>query len=68
MSETNVETNCLDIIEQLRFDRDKYIGMWRAQCRITEQTMKERDAALGGARDEMRQRQADELRRICEEG
>ena len=44
MSETNVEpTNCLDIIEQLRFDRDKYIGMWRSQCQITEQVMKERD-------------------------
>ena len=48
MSETNAEpTNCLDIIEQLRYDRDKYIGMWRAQCRITEQTMKERDAIRG---------------------
>ena len=44
MSETNVEpTNCLDIIEQLRYDRDKYISMWRSQCLITEQTMKERD-------------------------
>jgi len=44
MSETNVEpTNCLDIIEQLRYDRDKYIGMWRSQCQITEQVMKERD-------------------------
>ena len=45
MSETNVETNCLDIIEQLKFDRDKYIGMWRSQCQITEQVMKERDDA-----------------------
>ena len=63
MSETNVEpTNCLDIIEQLRFDRDKYIGMWRAQCRITEQVMKERDAA----RDAVRAKQEAELRRICE--
>ena len=67
MSETNVETNCLDIIEQLRYDRDKYIGMWRSQCQITEQVMKERDAAWA-ARGEMRQRQEAELRRICEEG
>ena len=44
MSETNVEpTNCLDIIEQLRHDRDKYIGMWRRQCTIAEEIMKERD-------------------------
>ena len=43
MSETNVETNCLDIIEQLRYDRDKYIGMWRSQCNIAEEVMKERD-------------------------
>jgi len=44
MSETNVEpTNCLDIIEQLRYDRDKYIGMWRSQCTIAEEIMKERD-------------------------
>ena len=64
MSETNVETNCLDIIEQLRYDRDKYIGMWRSQCQITEQVMKERDAA----RDAARAKQAAELRRICEEG
>lgn len=69
MSETNVEpTNCLDIIEQLRFDRDKYLGMWRSQCQITEQVMKERDAARASiARDEMRRRQEAELRRICEE-
>lgn len=37
------DENCLDIIEQLKFDRDKYIGMWRSQCQITEQVMKERD-------------------------
>ena len=44
MSETNVEpTNCLDIIEQLRYDRDKYIGMWRSQCTIAEEVMRERD-------------------------
>ena len=44
MSETNVEpTNCLDIIEQLRYDLDKYIGMWRSQCTIAEEVMKERD-------------------------
>ena len=34
---------CLDIIEQLRYDRDKYIGMWRSQCNIAEEVMKERD-------------------------
>ena len=44
MSETNVDpTNCLDIIEQLRYDRDKYIGMWRRQCNIAEEVMRERD-------------------------
>jgi len=44
MSETNVEpTNCLYIIEQLRHDRDKYLGMWRSQCNIAEEVMKERD-------------------------
>ena len=37
------EENYLEMIEQLKFDRDKYIGMWRSQCLITEQTMKERD-------------------------
>ena len=55
MSETNVETNCLDIIEQLRFDRDKYIGMWRSQCTIAEEVMKERDcltAKLAEVREE----------------
>ena len=34
---------CLDIIEQLRYDLDKYIGMWRSQCNIAEEVMKERD-------------------------
>ena len=37
------EGDCLEMIEQLRHDRDKYIGMWRSQCQITEQVMKERD-------------------------
>ena len=27
----------------VKHDRDKYIGMWRSQCQITEQVMKERD-------------------------
>ena len=35
--------NYLEMVEQLRHDRDKYIGMWRSQCQITEQVMKERD-------------------------
>ena len=56
MSETNVDpTNCLDIIEQLRYDRDKYIGMWRSQCNIAEEVMKERDrykAALAEVMEE----------------
>lgn len=56
MGETNVEqTNCLDIIEQLRYDRDKYIGMWRSQCNIAEEVMKERDrykAALAKVMEE----------------
>ena len=56
MSETNVEpTNCLYIIEQLRHDRDKYLGMWRSQCNIAEEVMKERDrykAALAEAIEE----------------
>ena len=58
------EENYLEMIEQLKFDRDKYIGMWRSQCQITEQVMKERDAA----RDAVRAKQEAELRRICEEG
>ena len=58
------DENYLEMIEQLKFDRDKYIGMWRSQCQITEQVMKERDAA----RDAARAKQAAELRRICEEG
>ena len=44
MSETNVEpTNYLEMVEQLRHDRDKYIGMWRSQCTIAEEVMQERD-------------------------
>ena len=46
---------CLDIIEQLRYDLDKYIGMWRSQCNIAEEVMKERDrykAALAEAIEE----------------
>ena len=46
---------CLDIIEQLRYDLDKYIGMWRRQCNIAEEVMKERDrykAALAEAMEE----------------
>ena len=44
MSETNVEpTNYLEMVEQLRHDRDKYIGMWRSQCNIAEEVMRERD-------------------------
>ena len=46
---------CLDIIEQLRYDLDKYIGMWRSQCNIAEEVMKERDrykAALAEAMEE----------------
>ena len=58
------DENYLEMIEQLKFDRDKYIGMWRSQCQITEQVMKERDAA----RDAVRAKQEAELRRICEEG
>ena len=37
------EVNYLEMIEQLRYDRDKYIGMWRSQCTIAEEVMKERD-------------------------
>ena len=37
------EENYLEMIEQLRHDRDKYIGMWRSQCTIAEEVMKERD-------------------------
>ena len=47
-------TNCLDIIEQLRYDRDKYIGMWRRQCNIAEEVIRERDrltAELAEARE-----------------
>ena len=35
--------NYLERIEQLRYDLDKYIGMWRSQCNIAEEVMKERD-------------------------
>ena len=35
--------NYLEMVEQLRYDRDKYIGMWRSQCNIAEEVMKERD-------------------------
>lgn len=35
--------NYLELIEQLRHDRDKYIGMWRSQCTIAEEVMRERD-------------------------
>ena len=37
------EGNYLEMIEQLRYDLDKYIGMWRSQCTIAEEVMKERD-------------------------
>lgn len=37
------EENYLEMIEQLRHDRDKYIGMWRSQCNIAEEVMRERD-------------------------
>ena len=37
------EGNYLEMIEQLRHDRDKYIGMWRSQCNIAEEVMRERD-------------------------
>ena len=37
------EENYQERIEQLRHDRDKYIGMWRSQCTIAEEVMKERD-------------------------
>ena len=37
------DENYLERIEQLKFDRDKYIEMWCFQCQITEQVMKERD-------------------------
>ena len=37
------DENYLELIEQLRFDRDKYIGMWRSQCNIAEEVMRERD-------------------------
>jgi len=37
------DENYLEMIEQLRYDRDKYIGMWRSQCNIAEEVMKERD-------------------------
>ena len=37
------DENYQDRIEQIRHDRDKYIGMWRSQCTIAEEVMKERD-------------------------
>ena len=37
------DENYQERIEQLRHDRDKYIGMWRSQCTIAEEVMKERD-------------------------
>ena len=37
------EGDCLEMIEQLRHDRDKYLGMWRSQCNIAEEVMRERD-------------------------
>ena len=49
------EENYLEMIEQLRHDRDKYIGMWRSQCNIAEEVMKERDrykAALAEVMEE----------------
>ena len=50
MSEVNLE-----MVEQLRHDRDKYIGMWRSQCTLAEEVMKEQDrltAELAEAREE----------------
>ena len=49
------DENYQERIEQLRHDRDKYIGMWRSQCNIAEEVMKERDrykAALAEAMEE----------------
>lgn len=49
------DENYLELIEQLRFDRDKYIGMWRSQCNIAEEVMRERDrlmAELAEVREE----------------
>ena len=49
------DENYLERIEQLRHDRDKYIGMWRSQCNIAEEVMKERDrykAALAEVMEE----------------
>ena len=63
------EENYLELIEQLRHDRDKYIGMWRSQCTIAEEVMKERDrltAELAGARREINRR--DEFCKKCEMG
>ena len=37
------DENYQDRIEQIRHDRDKYIGMWRSQCTIAEEVMRERD-------------------------
>ena len=48
------DENYLESIEQLRHDRDKYIGMWRSQCNIAEEVIRERDrltAELAEARE-----------------
>ena len=47
--------NYLEMVEQLRYDLDKYIGMWRSQCTIAEEVMQERDihkAALADVMEE----------------
>ena len=49
------DENYQERIEQIRHDRDKYIGMWRSQCTIAEEVMQERDrykAALAEAMEE----------------
>ena len=46
------DENYLERTEQLRHDRDKYVGLWRSQCNIAEDVMRERDrmtAELAGA-------------------
>ena len=46
------DENYQERIEQLRHDRDKYVGSWRSQCNIAEDVMRERDrmtAELAGA-------------------
>jgi len=52
------DENYLEMIEQLKFDRDKYIGMWRSQCTIAEEIMKERDRLTAELAEERETRNA----------